>query len=44
MSANIIFNVPGHTTNYMPISLNASKEEILDKYARLKQGDTNLLP
>lgn len=35
MSTNIIFTVPGRTTNYMPIDVNAPKEVILEKYARL---------
>ena len=35
MSTNIVFTVPGRNHNYMPIDINASKEEILEKYARL---------
>jgi len=34
MSTNLIFKVPGRTTNYMPVNINASKNEILEKYAR----------
>lgn len=34
MSSNILFKTPGRNTNYMPIDINASKEEILELYAR----------
>jgi hypothetical protein len=34
MSTNIVFTVPGRNQNYMPIDINTTKEDILEKYAR----------
>ena len=34
MSTNIVFTVPGRNQNYLPIDINTTKEDILEKYAR----------
>lgn len=44
MSSNLIFKVPGRTTNYMPVNINASKNEILEKYARRSFSTVNDWP
>lgn len=33
-STNIIFNVPGRNSTYMPIDINMPKDKLLEKYAR----------
>lgn len=44
MSSNILFKSTGRTTNYMPISVNTSKNEILEKYARSSFSSANDWP
>lgn len=44
MSSNLIFKVPGRTTNYMPINVNTSRGEIMEKYARSSFSTANDWP
>lgn len=44
MSSNILFKSTGRTTNYMPISVNTTKNEILEKYARSSFSSANDWP
>lgn len=44
MSSNLIFRVPGRTQNYMPVDINSSKDEILEKYARASFSTANDWP
>lgn len=44
MSSNLIFRVPGRTTNYLPIDINASRNEIMEKYARASFSTNNDWP
>lgn len=44
MSSNIVFTTPGRNTTYMPIDLNATKEDIFEKYARQSFSTENSWP